>query len=196
MASGIYAIENKENNRIYIGSSTDLNKRRIEHKFKLSNGVHHNPELQADWEEYGSKNFKFYCIEEDVPKDKLRWRELVNIFDIYWLSDLYNLSTPKDRIVYGIGKCLSNQGVGFVVDKPIYISKKFYYFNLVTDTGAYINLRYEDLKPEKAEYSFALKASYVAGVGGRITEFVYDSDLTDAEIQEIILEAIYFIEGD
>lgn len=60
--SGIYQIENRVNNRIYIGSSIDLNKRRKEHLYRLKNNRHTNNHLQNSFNKYGEKNFVFTIL--------------------------------------------------------------------------------------------------------------------------------------
>lgn len=182
---GIYAIENTVNNKIYIGSSKDINKRIIQHKFNLSNNNHHNPDLQADWNCYGSDNFIFYFLEA-CNVQELRWRELFSVFDKYLFFDLYNLPTVKDKIVYGICKQLDS----FQVDRRVRFSDgKYYCFNIVCG-DVFINLRDDTFDPDKSADSYALKAEYVNGVGGRLVEYCYNSDLSDLEVQEIVDSAL------
>ena len=56
MESGIYCIINKINNKIYIGQSKNLLKRRKEHKKGLKFGTHHNDHLQKAYNNYGKEN--------------------------------------------------------------------------------------------------------------------------------------------
>jgi group I intron endonuclease len=60
---GIYKIENIINNKIYIGSSIDIDERWRRHIKYLNDNKHHSPNLQYSWNKYGSKNFKFEVIE-------------------------------------------------------------------------------------------------------------------------------------
>jgi len=62
--SGIYKILNIKNNKFYIGSSKDLNKRWIQHKSNLKNNNHINVILQRSWNKYGKNSFVFDIIEE------------------------------------------------------------------------------------------------------------------------------------
>lgn len=66
MTSGIYCIENKINNKKYIGSSVDIEDRFRHHKSSLRNNRHFNKHLQASWDKYGEDNFEFYIIESGV----------------------------------------------------------------------------------------------------------------------------------
>ena len=57
--TGIYAIENLTNGRMYIGSAQRFNKRWKEHLRALERGVHHSRFLQRDWDKCGSEAFRF-----------------------------------------------------------------------------------------------------------------------------------------
>lgn len=64
MKSGIYKIVNLLNEKIYIGSSKDVDKRFKRHLRDLRKGRHHNIYLQRSWGKYGGEFFKFEVIEE------------------------------------------------------------------------------------------------------------------------------------
>lgn len=73
--SGIYRIKNTITGKIYVGSSTNINKRWINHKSELLNQIHHNSHLQRSWNKYGNENFEFSVIEEVEDFDQLLIRE-------------------------------------------------------------------------------------------------------------------------
>ena len=52
MESGIYQIYNPINNKRYIGSSINIQRRLKEHKRNLRGGYHHNQHLQNAWNKY------------------------------------------------------------------------------------------------------------------------------------------------
>ena len=60
--SGIYAIVNKINWHIYIGSSENITNRWKRHYKLLQNGEHHSNHLQHAWNKYGADCFKFVII--------------------------------------------------------------------------------------------------------------------------------------
>ena len=63
--SGIYAIKNKINNKQYIGSSCDLQRRWYkDHVPSLNRKDHYNRHLQHAWNKYGEVAFEFSIIEE------------------------------------------------------------------------------------------------------------------------------------
>jgi group I intron endonuclease len=78
---GIYKIECKAENKVYIGSSTNINRRWREHKAELNNERHRNWQLQLDWDCYGDEVFNFEMLEET---DKLYEREH------YWITQYPN----------------------------------------------------------------------------------------------------------
>lgn len=67
--SGIYAIKNITNNKLYIGSTEDFKIRFRSHKNKLLTNSHFNTHLQASWNKYGEDNFEFLCIKEIKIED-------------------------------------------------------------------------------------------------------------------------------
>ena len=67
MVSGIYCIENKINNKKYIGQSIDIDRRWQEHKNELNRNAHANQYLQNAWNKYDAFNFDFYIIKACKP---------------------------------------------------------------------------------------------------------------------------------
>lgn len=64
MVSGIYAIENRTNHKVYIGSSVDIDVRWCTHISELNKKVHYNSHLQRAWDKYGGVlGFYFHIIE-------------------------------------------------------------------------------------------------------------------------------------
>jgi len=56
-SAGVYQIRNLQNDKRYIGSSVNLNKRWREHRSALNNNNHWNRHLQRSWNRHGSENF-------------------------------------------------------------------------------------------------------------------------------------------
>jgi group I intron endonuclease len=69
--SGIYLIINNVNNKIYVGSSVNINKRKNRHYSELKNGLHKNKHLQNAWNLYGEENFTFNIIQYNINKSDL-----------------------------------------------------------------------------------------------------------------------------
>lgn len=88
MNSGIYIIKNNINNKQYIGSAVNLQKRWINHLGGLRNNVHHNTKLQHSFNKYGEKSFEFIILEK-CSKDILIEKEQYYIDTI---KPYYNLN--------------------------------------------------------------------------------------------------------
>ena len=103
--SGIYAIVNKINGKMYIGSAINIEKRWKLHKylFKLNKNSKY---LQREVNKYGEDNFIFKVIEY-VEKEKLIEREQ------YWI-DRYNSSESKNG--YNLCK-IAGSSLGFKFSK-------------------------------------------------------------------------------
>ena len=91
MEGGIYTITNTINNKVYVGSSNDVNKRIRKHKESLTRGTHYNIHIQRSYNK--SKDaFKFELLEN--CEDHLRI-DLEN----YWVNILDSRNT---RLGYNI----------------------------------------------------------------------------------------------
>lgn len=96
--SGIYKITCIATNKVYIGSSSNLNRRKREHYGLLRKNTHGNVYLQHSWNKYKEENFIFLNIETGVEVSILYERER------YWIDYYkalepefgYNLSYPCD----------------------------------------------------------------------------------------------------
>lgn len=97
MKSGIYIIENLVNDKIYIGSAVNLNKRFNSHRTKLYRNIHDNKYLQASWNKHSKDNF-YFGILEYCESDKLIEREQ------WWLDFTKDLN--KYNLVKNAGNTL------------------------------------------------------------------------------------------
>lgn len=83
----IYKIENIENNKVYIGQTTNFYKRRTEHICALKRGNHENKDLQEDWDFYGEKKFIFEILKrcetsEELDEFEIEFSKKYNSFDV------------------------------------------------------------------------------------------------------------------
>lgn len=94
MTCGIYMIQNKVNNKIYIGQAVDIERRWESHKYYLRGNYNSpNKHLQRAWNKYGEDNFEFTIICE-CDESQLNTMEEYYIFELmtYDLDFGYNKS--------------------------------------------------------------------------------------------------------
>lgn len=91
--SGIYCIKNLINGLIYIGSTYNFHRRKIQHFNSLRNKTHKNRKLQNAYNKYGEENFNFsileYCNISELINNEQKW------FDL--LKPKYNIIQFSDR---------------------------------------------------------------------------------------------------
>ncbi len=61
---GVFQVRNTVNNKILVGSSTDLDRAWNSHKTQLKYGNHPCTALQNDWNQLGEEHFRYEIIEE------------------------------------------------------------------------------------------------------------------------------------
>lgn len=83
----IYEIVNTVNQRKYIGSSVDYDRRVKRHLRLLNKNKHHSRYLQNAWNHYGNEKFEFHILELVPNKNELITREM---FYISKLNPEYN----------------------------------------------------------------------------------------------------------
>jgi group I intron endonuclease len=95
--SGIYRFTNKINNKVYIGSSKNIQKRKEEHIFGKKGG---SKLLYLAISKYGIENFEFEILEPVFDENKLFEREQIYL-DFYNLKDLKTFQT----LTYNLNPC-------------------------------------------------------------------------------------------
>lgn len=63
MKGGIYKILCWSTNKFYIGNSSDIKRRFVEHRKNLRGNKHPNSYLQAAWNKYSELDFSFHILE-------------------------------------------------------------------------------------------------------------------------------------
>lgn len=105
MKSGIYAIKNKMNNKMYIGQSVNINKRKSYHLWLLRNNSHFNPKLQNTFNKYGEENFEFVILEK-CNKEELDDKEIEYISRYNTTNNGYNICEGGEG---SLGRTLSEE---------------------------------------------------------------------------------------
>jgi len=89
----IYKIINVVNNKFYVGSAVNYEKRKARHLWRLRRGDHANKHLQAAWNLYGEKAFLFAVVQEVAETADLLAAENVWLFEHVGKEYCYNIAT-------------------------------------------------------------------------------------------------------
>jgi len=92
MNCGVYQIVNLINYRRYIGASTNISLRWYRHKNELNKNIHHNINLQNDWNRYSENNFLFDVISHTTS-------EYLSSLEEFYINQyrdiMYNIGLPN-----------------------------------------------------------------------------------------------------
>lgn len=98
MKSGIYKIICNKNNKVYIGSSKDIEQRITRHFSQLKHLSHGNPHLQSAYNKYGEASFSYEIVEKcSVEKLLIREQYWMDITKCYDRLNGFNNTTKADR---------------------------------------------------------------------------------------------------
>jgi group I intron endonuclease len=120
MKSGIYAIVNICNNKIYIGQSKSVKQRIARHKSELKHNCHRNIYLQREYSKYGSDCFEFkvleFCEEQQLtPKE----REYISEYQSNNYLNGFNMTDGGENTIWNEEARLKRSGSG----NPMYNRK-------------------------------------------------------------------------
>lgn len=103
--SGVYGIFNTANDKVYVGQSVDVWRRKVDHFSALVAGRHYNAHLQRAYSKYGAGFFEFRLIEAcDEAVLDLREKAWISYYDSARGVGGYNSETGGH-----VGKHLSEQ---------------------------------------------------------------------------------------
>lgn len=85
---GIYSIVNTTNGKQYIGSTSNFQKRKVDHLFFLRKGKHHSQYLQSSYNKYGEDNFQFNLLLQCSQEELI----LIEQYYIDFYKPEYNMS--------------------------------------------------------------------------------------------------------
>ena len=84
---GIFQIKNLKSNKLFLKTSTDLDRAYSSDQFQLKMGLHSNDELQKDWNLLGADSFEFTIFDElkinetaSEPEIKSELKELLKLY--------------------------------------------------------------------------------------------------------------------
>lgn len=104
---GVFQIRNTLNNKIFIGSSTNLDAIWNRHRVQLNAGMHPNTALQQDWKQLGAEIFAYEILSEIEQKDTdtKDYNEEVKELEALYVDDLqpfddkgYNKRAKSNRM--------------------------------------------------------------------------------------------------
>ena len=90
---GIYFLQNKTNNKIYVGMTKNFKKRGYDERYCLRTNNFHCTHLQNSWNKYGEENFEWFLVEEGLTFDE------VNEAEIYYIACIRNTVLEDGSIV-------------------------------------------------------------------------------------------------
>lgn len=93
--AGIFQIKNLQNGKIFLKTSTDLDRAFNSDRFQLKVGSHRNSQLQADWNALGSENFEFSIFDELKTAESATIIEIQK--DLRELLELHRTELVKNR---------------------------------------------------------------------------------------------------
>ncbi len=87
---GVFQIRNLVCEKVFVGSTLNLDGIFNRSKFQLKAGVHPSKMLQADWNEFGAENFAFEISEEVFPRENpdYDYKSDVECLEDLWLEKL------------------------------------------------------------------------------------------------------------
>lgn len=75
---GIYLMYNKMADKYYVGQGKNVHTRWSHHLYSMRRGIHHNHEIQEDYNKYGEESFTFSLLEECTNRDER---------ETYWIEE-------------------------------------------------------------------------------------------------------------
>jgi len=93
MTRCIYKIINVINNKFYVGSAINFEKRKARHLWRLRRGDHANKHLQAAWQKYGEQAFVFATVQTVAENEDILAAENVWLFEHVGKDYCYNIAT-------------------------------------------------------------------------------------------------------
>lgn len=99
---GVYRWRNTVNDKVYIGSTINLRRRKAEHILRLGKGDESNEYFQRAWSKYGADKFEFTILERCRADNRLeceqRWIDKFHSMDERFG---YNLIPTRESQLYG-----------------------------------------------------------------------------------------------
>lgn len=87
---GVFQIRNMKNEKVFVGSSVNLDGIFNRHRFALNAGSFQSKKLQKDWNELGAENFAFEVLEDLFPRENpdYDYKADLGVLENLWLEKL------------------------------------------------------------------------------------------------------------
>ena len=88
---GVYAVRNRANGKVLVGSSLNLQGMLNRIRFELATGIHRTyPALQEDWNRHGADSFAFEVLDVLPPQEEPGTdpKEELRVLESLWLERL------------------------------------------------------------------------------------------------------------
>lgn len=88
---GVFAIRNRANGKVFVGSSLNVNGSLNRARFELTSGIHRTfPGLQEDWGRYGADAFSFEVLDVLKPSEEpgADPKEELKVLEALWIDRL------------------------------------------------------------------------------------------------------------
>lgn len=85
---GVFQIRNLLNEKVFVGSSTNLDGIFNRHRFALNHGSFQSKDLQKDWNELGAEKFAFEILEELELREGFDVKRELEFLEDLWLENL------------------------------------------------------------------------------------------------------------
>lgn len=148
MVSGIYIIKNLINNKVYVGSSINLNSREYKHFWMLDKGMHDNHYLQQSYNKHGKDSFIFEIVCNCEPGELvLKENYYIDLYKSNKQTSGYNLAkvnefrrnTYNDEVKINLSKYNLEKNGNFKKFSLINIlTEKEYIFDSLVDAANYL----------------------------------------------------------
>lgn len=94
---GLFQIKNLKDNKVFLKTSSDLDRAFNSDSFQLRLGSHRNTALQQDWNSLGQDNFEFSVLDELNTDENLTDMDIKK--ELQQLHELYIAECNKEGIV-------------------------------------------------------------------------------------------------
>ena len=180
--SGIYAIKNILNNKMYIGSTSSFKRRWRRHRQALRGNYHHSPHLQRSYNKLGESKFVFIVLEECE-----NIRDTLILLEQKYMDELHPEYNVRKTAQFHYDGCTEKQKTSAVetkgkpIDEFDLNGKYIRTWNCMSDAAKYYNT-------DTTNISYACKSKQHQA-SGHI--FFYKDEVTEEYVKDFCNKKLY-----